>query len=70
MSKFTQESGFRPKVGSEVIGQSGKKDYKGVVLEHPKHPGKPFIFSRWGFVGLYIECDDGKKRVVNEIRLA
>jgi len=67
MARFTYN--YRPKVGDLVRGMSGKRLVIGRILEHPKHPGKPFVFcSRGGVVLCYIETLTGGTKAVNEIR--
>lgn len=67
-------SGFYPKVGDLVIGATGRKyqqDIIGIVLPSKKNPSRPAIFSRYGYVGLYVRnLDTGKQQCVNNIRPA
>lgn len=62
--------GWYPRIGEQVVGRKGHQVVHGVVAESKKHPGKPAIFSRHGFVGLYIVTDGGKQVCVNEVRPA
>jgi hypothetical protein len=68
MASFKNEK-FSIQVGDIVIGRKGKHLVKGIVLESTKKRGKPAIFSRWGFVGCWVELESGQKTVINEIRL-
>lgn len=58
---------FRLKVGMPIKGMKGKHEIMGYVLESTKKPGKPAIFSRYGFVGVWVETEDGYKTVINNI---
>jgi len=67
MAKFTV-GGYHPRIGDRVEGLSGGRLYTGVVLEHPRHPRKPFVFSTpHGCVLCYIQAGN-RKVAVNEIR--
>ncbi len=69
MSNFKKEN-FRIQIGDIVIGNKGKHKVIGTVLESTKKRGQPAIFSRWGFVGVWVEDEYGKKTVINNIELA
>ena len=58
---------YYPKVGDTVSGMAGKHLIVGKVLARKSNPLKPAIFSRRGFVGLYIITEEGKTKVINEI---
>ncbi|RLF07102.1 MAG: hypothetical protein DRJ64_03680 [Thermoprotei archaeon] len=69
MAVFTK-NGYRPKVGDRVRAKTGKREVEGVVLEHPRLRGKPWVFQvRTGAVLCYIVCDDGERRAVYEMEL-
>ena len=59
---------WKPQIGELVIGRSGKREFKGYVLESTKKKGKPAIFNRWGAVLCWIETEAGTKKAVNELR--
>lgn len=68
MSDFIMTNvNYYPKVGDQVSGMAGKRLVSGKVIASKRNPLKPAIFSRHGFVGLYILCEDGKQRVINEV---
>ena len=66
MTNFKKES-FRLEIGDRVRGKKGRHYLEGTVMESTKKVGKPVIFSRWGFVGCWVELDDGRKTVLNEL---
>jgi len=68
MASFKQHH-FILRPGQIVQGKSGHRTYIGKVLESIKHPGRPAVFQRHGFVGVYVLCNDGKRRALNELRL-
>ena len=57
-----------PKAKEWIEGQVGFKTYRGQVLPSKKNPLKPAIFSRYGYVGCFVLCEDGKRRALNELR--
>lgn len=57
-----------PRPGERVEGMSSGRLVQGVVEESYKHPGRPAVFSRYGFVGLYIRTDSGRRVAINEVR--
>jgi len=59
--------GWYPKPGEYIEGYVGLKRYEGIVEASYKHPGKPAIFQRFGFVGCYVQCSDGKRRALYEL---
>ena len=59
---------YFPRIGDRVEGKNGKRYYIGTVLESTHKRGRPAVFSRWGFVGCWIQTDGGRKLVVNEIK--
>ena len=68
MAVFIKTSGYYPKVGDYVRGRNGKRIIEGYVLESKHKKGKPAIFQRWGFVGLWIyDPERNRKTVINEI---
>lgn len=56
-----------PVVGEKVKGKSGHREFEGTVLSSKRKPNKPAVFSRWGYVGLYVETDNGKKVSINNV---
>lgn len=63
-------SGWYPSVGERVVGENKKLGLvEGTVAESYKHPGRPAVFSRHGFVGLYIDSKHGQVCVI-EVRPA
>lgn len=68
MSAFKKEN-FSLQIGDFVKGRKGKHTIKGTVLESTKKPGKPAVFSRWGYVGVWIEDKCGRKTVINNVEL-
>lgn len=66
MTIFKKEN-FRLHVGDRVRGKKGKHYIEGNVMESTIKPGKPAVFSKWGFVGCWIQLDDGSKTVLNEL---
>jgi len=59
--------GWYPKPGEYIEGYMGLKRYEGTVEASYKYPGKPAIFQRFGFVGCYVKCSDGKRRALYEL---
>ena len=66
MSTFKKEN-FKLNVGDKVRGKKGNHILEGSVLESTKKPGKAAVFSRWGFVGCWVQLKDGSKTVLNEL---
>lgn len=65
--KFKREH-ITLKIGDYVEGSKGKHRIKGHVMESTVQPGKPAVFSKYGFVGVWVKTDEGKKKVINNIR--
>ena len=70
MPSFVAQSGYYPRPGDRVIGRHGHKEETGWVLPARSNPRKPRVFSRHGFVAVYIATDSGRQVAVNEVRLA
>ena len=64
-----KSSKFRLRIGDLVKGRKGRNQIIGKVLESTNRPGKPAVFSRYGFVGVWIQTDEGYKTVINEVEL-
>ena len=65
--------GWRPRIGELVEGQSGKRIYRGYVLESTKKRRRPAVFNRYGAVLLWIQVETPEgtfKKAVNEVRPA
>jgi len=58
-------AGYRLKVGDRVIGNYSKKEIAGVILEHPKRKGQPFVFSTRRALLCYIDTGTHKVAVTN-----
>lgn len=68
--RFIDESaphGWYPKPGELVEGRYSGRLIRGTVLSGNK-PTKPRVFSRGGFVALYVMDDYGRARAINQVR--
>jgi len=71
MAKFISveaPKNWYPRPGELIEGVSGKRKYRGTVLESKKKKGKPAIFQRHGAVLCYIETPEGTKKAIYEIK--